>query len=110
VTTDLVKLAARLPIGERDGLGALAPWIGDDGGGMYVLVALVDCQQMTTKLDAGLTTATLRIRRIEALTGKDGDAARELLLAAMKRRTGRDQLTLDDLLADDDQADQDAEK
>ncbi|MGH6657589.1 MAG: hypothetical protein ACRDVE_20580, partial [Actinocrinis sp.] len=94
-------LAARLPAGERNGLDALGAQVATHPTGRFVLVVLVDVSETKTKLDVGLSTATLRIRRIEALTGKDGDTARKLLLAAMKRRTGRDQLTLDDLLAED---------
>lgn len=102
MSTDQVKLSARLPVGERNGLDALALELGDDPSGSYIVIALVDPLQILKKVDTGETTATLRIRRIEAPTGMYSKQARELLLRAVQRRTGRDQLTLDDLLNDDD--------
>lgn len=94
---DLVKLAARLPAGGRNGLDALGPELGKHPDDMFVVVAIVDCSQTLRQRDTDTTTATMRIRRIEPLRGMAADKARELLLDALKSRTGRGQLTIADL-------------
>lgn len=93
--TDLVKLAARLPAGERNGLGALAAEIAHNPTGRFAVILIVDPLESKTIIDSDETTTTLRIRRAEALLGPEFDAGQDLLHRAMVRRTGQDTLPAD---------------
>ena len=93
--TDSVRLAARLPAGERNGLDALAAALAANPSGRYLVIAMVDVSEIKKRIDTDETTATLRIRRAEALLGPDSCAGEQLLRRAMERRTGRDALPSD---------------
>jgi hypothetical protein len=61
------------------------------------VILLVDCKQILTQADTGDRIATLRIRRIEPITGKDAEAAKRLYRKAFERRTGRNALPIEEL-------------
>lgn len=93
--TDVVKLNARLPAGERNGLDALGAQVTHHPTGHFVLIAICDVNELTTKVESGETTDTiakLRIRRIEALGREDLDAGERLLRRALEHRTGQQTL------------------
>lgn len=96
--TDLVKLNARLPVGERNGLDALGAQVTHHPTGHFVLIAICDVSELMTKVESGETTDTtakLRIRRIEALGREDLAAGENLLRRALEHRTGQEMLPED---------------
>ena len=97
---DVVKIASRLPTGDRNGLNALAAALAEKPTGTYVVAALVDCSQIVERVDIDERTATARIRAIEVLTGTADTKVRDLMLRAGRRRTGYEQLSFDDLETD----------
>lgn len=105
-----VSLSASLPTGDYNGLGALAcHLVADPPGTMHVIVALVDCAQITTKVDSGATVPTARIRAIEGFRGTSDDAQdlRKLWRRAYELRTGQAELPLElDRLDDHDGGEQ----
>lgn len=94
--SDLVKLGSRLPAGEFNGLDAIAEELRKDPHATRVLLLIVDCKEITTKLDTEDTVAALRIRRAEPLRGRQLTAAKKLYLQAMEQRTGRQALPIDE--------------
>jgi hypothetical protein len=82
-------LSGRLPDGDADGLHHLLPDLVADPTQVRVMVALIDTSKVTTKVDDATVTATVRVRRVEALTDPvDCEAARRILQRAYERRTG----------------------
>ena len=84
----MTRLAANLPKGEGDGLGAVARQLIDDPHAVHVVVALIDCKKVTTDNDTGKIEPTARIRRIEVIGEQDKDLAAKMLRRALERRTG----------------------
>lgn len=93
--TDVVKLNARLPVGERNGLDALGAQVAKHPTGRFVLMMMCDVVELTTKVDTDETIAKLRIRRIEALSLEDLTAGEQLLRRALEHRTGQQTLPED---------------
>lgn len=94
--SDFVKLAGTLPADEnRNGLDEIAAEVVKDPTALRAVIVLVDCKQILTQADTGDRIATLRIRRIEPIGGKDGDAAQRLYRKAFERRTGKQALPIE---------------
>lgn len=84
------KIAGKLPSGEANGLGAITRDLVENPEKVHVVVALVDCSQITTDTDSGDVIPTARIRRIEAIADpEDGRRLRVLLRREWERRTGK---------------------
>lgn len=90
----MTKLASKLPKGEADGLAALSRELIDNPQAVHVVVALVDCQKVTTDMDSGDVEPTARIRRIEWIQD-DREVVGKILRRAMERRTGKAVLPFD---------------
>ncbi|WP_159709153.1 hypothetical protein [Arthrobacter sp. 18067] len=92
----MTKLSGTLPKDyNEDGLGSINADLVEAPHETRVVIALVDCKSITTDIDTGLDQATARILHIEPLKDEDAqDRARELLLEAQERRTGRKALPL----------------
>jgi hypothetical protein len=108
-----VRLAGRLPDGDKNGLASIAHLLVDDPSAVHVAIVLLDCSRLTTSVDDGATLPTARIRAIEPIReGPDAVELRRLHRRALEDRTGRVTLPLDlerelddlGLHADDDDA------
>mgnify|MGYP001562059101 CR=1 FL=1 len=85
-----MKLAAKLPIGDANGLAAIAGEMLDDPDQVHVCIVLVDCSKITTDTDSGDVVPTARIRRIVAIKDpQDGRKMRWILRRELQRRTGK---------------------
>lgn len=92
----VIKLASALPGGDSNGLSPLVRDLIDNPHDMHVVVALVDCKQVTTDNDSGDVVPTARVRRIEAIRNPaDGARITQLLRRAYEDRTGQTVLPLD---------------
>jgi hypothetical protein len=90
------KLSSGLPEGEANGLAAIASDLVNVPEKVHVVIALVDCSQITSKVDSGDVIPTARVRRIEAITDpEDGHRMRQLLRRQFERRTGKTVLPFD---------------
>jgi hypothetical protein len=94
VNSDLtvVKIAARLPAGERNGLNALAAQLKhfeNQPGKTFPVLLMVSVEKMVTTVSTGETTAMLRICRAEAIGRQDYADAEQLITRALERRTGQ---------------------
>jgi hypothetical protein len=106
-----VTLSGGLPGDERNGIGAISAALVDNPEQVQVIVALVDCTKITTKIDTGDVIPTARIRAIEGFTVEtaDGKELKRLWRRAFERRTGKVELpleverALDDLVPADDE-------
>jgi hypothetical protein len=87
-----VKLASLLPKGTANGVGPIVAELCRNPENLQVVIAIVDCKAVTTDTDTGDVIPTMRIRRIEAVTGTDKGPVRRILRRAMERRTGRVEL------------------
>lgn len=94
-----VKISTKLPSGERNGLGAIAAALVDNPEAVHVIVAAVDCSQITTNTDNGDVVPTARIHAVEAFEHGSPEADRldAMLRQHFQRRTGRRELPLEDL-------------
>lgn len=92
-----VTLSGSLPADDRNGIGALSAALVSDPEAVHVVVALVDCTKITTKVESGDIVPTARIRAIEAFVGHTADAKelRRLWRRAFERRTGQVELPLE---------------
>jgi hypothetical protein len=87
-----MKMKAALPKGDGDGLTAIEADILADPEKFRVIIAIVDCEQSTRKTDTGENIATVRVRRVEAVTDRaDMDTAERLMRKAATRRNVGDQ-------------------
>jgi len=93
-----VKITSKLPSDERNGLGAISAALCDDPEGTHVIIAVVDCSQITTNIDNGDVIPTARIHSVEAFDAGSPEAAQlqEMLRLHFQRRTGRRELPLDE--------------
>lgn len=87
-----IKLASALPKGGANGLDPIVMDLCQEPERFQVVLAIVDCKEIKTDTDTGEVVPTMRIRRIEAITGHDKAAARRMLQRATERRTGRTEL------------------
>lgn len=92
-----VKLSSQLPEGDKNGLGAIEAALLHNSGDKHVLVAIVDCKQISQNVDTGESTATARIRAVEAFTATAADGAElaRLLRRAHEERTGQSVLPIE---------------
>lgn len=91
-----VRLAGRLPDGDKNGLASIAHLLVDDPSAVHVAIVLVDCSRVLTSTDDGSTLPTARVRAIEPIPeGPDAKEMRRLLRRALERRTGQTTLPLE---------------
>lgn len=91
-----IKLASQLPKGTDNGLGPIVRDLARRPDQFKVVLAIVDCKQVTTDTDTCDVIPTMRIRRVEAITAPiDLATARVLMEHAIEQRTGRMTLPLD---------------
>ena len=82
-----------LPNDRANGLADIATDLIAEPGRVRTAVILFDTAKITTKVDTRTRTATARIRHFEPiLESEDEIAADRLLRAALRRRTGSDEL------------------
>ena len=89
-----MKLLARLPKGDRDGITGLEPAVTKNRSPLVALVIL-DPQRINEDVDTGHREAVMRLRTIEALLPDDIAAALRLLRRAHEHRTGAVTLPID---------------
>ena len=87
-----IKLNSQLPKGTANGLDPIVAELCDRPGDTQVVIAIVDCKEVKTDTDTGEIIPTMRIRRIEAITGPDAHTVRRMFHRATERRTGREAL------------------
>lgn len=91
-----VRLAGRLPDGNRNGLASIVDDLVDDPSAIHVAIVLLDCSHLKTSVDDGSVLPTARIRAIEPISeGPDANEMRRLLRRAVEKRTGQTALPLD---------------
>ncbi len=90
-----VKLMGALPGGDNNGASAIGGELVRTPHRLHPMIAIVDCRRITTDADTGEHTATVRVRRIEALLADDLPAAERLLRRALEFRTGKTVLPLE---------------
>jgi hypothetical protein len=84
------NLAGSLPAGDANGLAAIARELLENPEKVHVVVALVDCSKITTKVDSGDVIPTVRVRRIEVVSDpEDGRRMRQIVRREWERRTGK---------------------
>lgn len=93
-----VKISSKLPSDERNGLVAISAALCDNPEGSHVIIAVVDCSQITTNIDNGDVIPTARVMAVEAFESASVEAnrLREMLRLHFQRRTGRRELPLDE--------------
>lgn len=89
-----IKLAPQLPKGMAYGLDPIVADLCDRPDNTQVVIAIVDCKEIKTDTDTGEIIPTMRIRRVEAITGPDAQTVRRMFHRATERRTGREALPL----------------
>lgn len=91
----MTKLNASLPKGDGNGLDALARTLIDEPTRVHIVIALVDCKQITTDTDTGDIEPTARVRRIEPISDDDKGTVAVMMRRALERRTGKTVLPFD---------------
>lgn len=90
-----MKIASKLPEGDRNGLTVVARAMVDDPHATHVVLAVLDCSRLTTDTDTGDVIPTARIRRVEVLLADDKQPAEQLMRRAMDARMGGTVLPLE---------------
>ena len=91
-----VRMWATLPKDhEANGLTAIEKALIADSAETHLVVAVLNRKRLKIEDDDNETIPTARIVHIEPLEGDAADAARLLLMEALKNRTGADQLPYD---------------
>ncbi len=90
-----VKLMGALPGGDNNGASAIGGELVADPKRLHPMIVIVDCRRVAIDQDSGEQTATVRVRRIEALLPEDLASAERLLRRALEFRTGKTVLPLD---------------
>ena len=85
----MTKLAPALPKGDGNGLTAIARDLIDNPHNAHVVIAIIDCKQITTDNDSGEVVPTARIRRVEPVNRGDLTLAHDLMRRALEKRTGQ---------------------
>lgn len=85
-----IKLAGKLPKGDQNGLGAIARSLIHHPDRFKVVLAVVDCETITTHADTGEVVPTARIRRVEVVLDADLQTARGMVLRSLQDRMGHD--------------------
>lgn len=98
----IVKLSGKLP-GDDDtnGLDALADNLVRDPESIRVAVLWFDVAHITHDTDTGADVPTVRVRRLEPVTGADAGQLRTAGNRAHEQRTGRTALDLESVDVDD---------
>lgn len=92
----MTKLAAALPKGTANGLGAISQTLVDEPHRVHAVVALVDCKKTTTDYDSGEVVPTARIRRIEVVLDSEHLALVEKVIRrSLAIRQGKEVLPID---------------
>jgi short-subunit dehydrogenase len=89
-----MKLASKLPDGERNGLYGMEKALLQNPSGQQVVVMVVDCKSVTTDMDTEEQQATARIKRAEWITD-DLETAQRLFENAVAKRTGQTVLPIE---------------
>jgi hypothetical protein len=92
----MTKISSTLPKEyEDDGLGSINKDLIEHPHETHVIIAIVDCKAVTLDVDKGFEVATARILQVEPLRDPGAiERARDLMLAAQERRTGRQALPM----------------
>jgi hypothetical protein len=92
-----VKIAGSSPEGDKNGLVAILGELIRRPERVHVAVVLLDTKSLTTDVDTGDVTPTVRLRAVEVFEADTGEAvrAREMLRARYARRTDRPELPFD---------------
>jgi hypothetical protein len=109
---DPIKLIAKLPPGDGNGLVAILPELLTDDLQHFVGIVLVDAKEVLLDKEARTRTARVRIRRIEmVLRPDDQKVVRRIMERSLNQRMGTEQLPYDleveitDAFTSDDEAD-----
>jgi hypothetical protein len=89
------NIGGNLPVGDANGLSAMATELIAYPAKLRVMIAVIDTQKITTKTDTGEKIATVRVRRIEHVLPGDLGAAEKLMRRALEDRMGQPVLPLD---------------
>lgn len=94
----MTKLSSSLPKEyEEQGLSSINRELIARPQETHIVIAVIDCKSITTDVDSGYDIATARILHIEPMKDPEAeDRARDMLLAAQERRTGRRMLPIVD--------------
>lgn len=90
-----VAIGGNLPVGDNNGLAAIASALIAEPAKLRVMLAVIDTQKITTKTDTGEKIATVRVRRIEMVLPQDLGEAEKLLRRSLEHRTGQAVLPLE---------------
>lgn len=92
-----VKIAGSTPEGDKNGLAAVVAQLIHRPERIHVAVVLLDTKSLSTDVDTGDVTPTVRLRAIEVFEADTAEAvrAREMLRARYARRTDRPELPFD---------------
>jgi hypothetical protein len=89
VTDIRAALVGRLPVGDANGLNAVAAELAKDPTRLRVGVILFDVEDVDEKIRKGYTAARVSIRRIEVVRDPaDAGALQRILMREFERRTG----------------------
>lgn len=84
-----IKVAATLPDEiDENGLYVLTKHLIRKPSDQHVIIAVVDCKQVTTDYGKHTVTPTMQILAAEAVTGDDKAAAERLMRRAREQRQG----------------------
>jgi hypothetical protein len=89
------NIGGSLPVGDGNGLAAIASDLVSNPAQMHVMIAVIDTAKITRKTDTGEQVATVRVRRIEAVLPADLASAERLMRRALEHRTGQTTLPLE---------------
>lgn len=93
----MTKLSSSLPKDYADdGLGSINWDLVKRPTDTQIVIAMIDCKSVTRDIDSGIDVATARILHIEPLREHEADQAREMLVQAQERRTGKRALPIVD--------------
>jgi hypothetical protein len=92
-----VKIAGSTPDGDKNGLTAVLAQLIHRPERIHVAVVLLDTKSLSTDVDTGDVTPTVRLRAIEVFEADTAEAvrAREMLRQRYARRTDRPELPFD---------------
>lgn len=83
-----VRLTARLPAGDSNGLRGWARLLVQQPRQVRVAVVALDTARVIDDIDSDTDTAVVRLLRVEMLTDDDALAAQQLMIAAATKRGG----------------------
>lgn len=93
---DPIKLIAKLPAGDGNGLVAILPELITDEPQHFVSIVLLDAKEVLLDKESRTRTARVRIRRIEVvLRPDDQKVVRRIMERSLNQRMGTEQLPYD---------------